>query len=391
MLPHNELDDLPIFKNYRVFQVSTHSHDRPIQPLKMWKEFEGTMHTDNVAIAPAEKYVFPPIRGPGKIINIWFTMMPGVRLPKGINPQDLLLKNGKLNLKYIFKHLPSFLTMIRRRIRYDFKPIAHKKLYLKIYFDDEKKPTVDCPLGDFFGTGFGHYKHYWSRYLNTTAGGYVCNFHMPFKNNAKVEIVNISETHGIIAFYGAITYLKYPSEDYLKNMGYFHCKYHEEHPTTKGKPFIFLDTLSDEFWGKEGRGHLVGLVLSGRPVKPKKNTYNYLEGNPKIYIDGEESPSIEYTGTEDIFHGAWYYVKGANRKETEFYTPYHGLNFISQNKRGTITHSLWARFTKCKTSQYRFFPEGIPFEKSIKVTLHHGEFDEVPAYYDGVAYWYQEH
>jgi hypothetical protein len=174
-------------------------------------------------------------------------------------------------------------------------------------------------------------------------------------------------------------------------MGYFHAKYHEEHPTKKGVPFLFLDTKEDEFLGKEGKGHLVGLVLSARPVYPKKNSFAYLEGNTKFYIDGEEEPSIEYTGTEDIFQSAWYYKKGKKRDETVFDSPYHGLNFISMNKRGELSRLLWAKHTKSKTSQYRFYPEGIPFNKSLKVTLHVGEFDEVPAFYDGVVYWYQEH
>ena len=64
---------------------------------------------------------------------------------------------------------------------------------------------------------------------------------------------------------------------------------------------------------------------------------------------------------------------------------------ISQNRMGAIRKTLWARFTKCKSSQYRFFPEGIPYNKNLRVILHHGEFDEVPTFYDGVVYWYQQH
>ncbi|MHA1146653.1 MAG: glycoside hydrolase family 172 protein [Promethearchaeota archaeon] len=391
MKTHTELDDLPIYKDYCVKQVSTHAHDKPIQAMGMWKEFAGTMHRDNVGIAPNGSYIFPEMEGPGKIINIWFTMTPAVPLPKGIDPQDFLMPEGKINKNYIRKHWKSFLNLVKHTIRHDSKPIIHKYLYLRIYFDDEEFPSVDCPIGDFFGTGFGEYKHYWSRYINTTAGGYTSNFHMPFKRKARVEIVNTSNTHGVIAFYGAITYAQYNSVDDIGNQAYFHCKYHEEHPTKEGEPFLFLDTMSKEFLGIEGRGHLVGLILSGRPVFPKKNGLNYLEGNTKFFIDGEREPSIEYTGTEDIFQGAWYYMKGIHRRETEFHTPYHGLNKISQNKRGSIIKTLYGRYTKCKTSQYRFFPEGIPFKKSLKVILHHGEFDEVITFYDGVVYWYQEH
>jgi len=394
---HTEFDDLPIFKDYEVFQVSTHAHDKPIQPFGMWKEFKGMMHRDNVPIAVNDKYIFPEMEGPGKIINIWFTMTPAVPFPSGKDPQEtmidpsgkrMLSKEGK---KIIRKNLKGFYKMVKRTVQHDEKPIVHKKVYLRIYFDDEKSPSVDCPLGDFFGTGFGKYQHYWSRYLNTTAGGYTCNFHMPFKKKARVEIVNTSKTHAVLAFYGAITCAKYKSPEPLKSMGYFNCKYVKEYPTKKGVPFLFLDTLDARFLGKEGPGHLVGLMLSGRPVYPKKHGFSYLEGNTKMNIDGEKDPSIEYTGTEDIFQGAWYYVKGVNRKETVFYSPYHGVNFISQNKRGTIAQVLWSKRTNCMSSQYRFFPEGIPFKKSLKIILHHGEFDEIPTYYDGVIYWYQAH
>lgn len=391
MKPHTEFDDLPVFKDYKVLQVSTHAHDKEIQAMGMWKEFAGTKHRDNVGIGADDKYVFPEMEGPGKIINMWFTMTPAVPIPKGVDIQEFLMPGGKLNMKFIRKHARSYLRMVKRVIRYDSKPIIHKKLYIRIYFDDEENPTVDCPLGDFFGTGFGRYKHYWSRYLNTTSGGYVCQFHMPYKKKARVEIVNTSQTHGVIAFYGALTYVKYDTVDAVKDMGYFHAAYHEEHPTKKGVPFLFLDTMEEEFWGKEGKGHLVGVILSGRPVYPKKNSFNYLEGNTEFFIDGETESSIEYTGTEDIFQGAWYYSKGIKRKETEFCTPYHGLNAISMNKRGAIAMALWSKHTKCKTCQYRFYPEGIPFYKSLKVTLNVGEFNEVPCFYDGVVYWYQEH
>lgn len=389
---HTEFDDLPVFKTYKVLQVSTHAHDKPIQPMGMWKEFAGTMHRDNIPIAVNDKYIFPQMEGPGKIINMWFTMTPAVPFPEGVDPQEFLQnEKGKLNKKYILKKGRSFLRMLRRTIRHDEKPIIHKKVHIRIYFDGEERPSVDCPIGDFFGTGFGKYKHYWSRYISTTAGGYICNFHMPFRKKARVEIVNTSKKFGVIAFYGAITYAKYDEPEQIDKMGYFHAKYVEEHPTTKGKPFTFLDTTEKKFLGKEGRGHLVGLLLSAAPLYPKKNGFSYLEGNTKIFIDGEEEPAIEYTGTEDIFQGAWYYMKGIKRKEKEFHSPYHGVNYISQNKRGAVAQALWAKHTECKSSQYRFFPEGIPYKKSLKVILHHGEFDEVPANYDGVVYWYQEH
>ena len=377
-----ELDELPRFKNYKILQVSTHGHDKPVHPVIVKKGFvePNTMHRDQLPIFTEDKLVFPEMEGPGKIVNIWFTFTPAIKFPPGKDPQEdvtSILKYG---------------SMVRKMISYKAKPIAHKFLRIQIYFDDEKKPSVDSPIGDFFGVGFGEYKHYVSRYLAMTAGGYVCQFHMPFKKAARLEIVNTSKTHAIPAFYGAITYAKYENEDAIKDCAYFHAQYYQEHPTIQGTPFLVLDTTILKFGGrKKGRGHFVGLVLSCKPIKSRKHQFSYLEGNTKMYIDGEKEPSIEYTGTEDIFQGAWYYVKGSARKKTEFCAPYHGLTVTSLNKRGVALGFLFAKLSEAKTSQYRFYPEGIPFNEKIKVRLHHGEFDEVPANYDCVAYWYQEH
>lgn len=378
-----ELDELPRFKNYKILQVSTHGHDKPIHPLAIRKgQAEPViMHRDQLPILVNDKIVFPEMRGPGKIVNIWFTFTPAVRYPAGKDPQEI-------PKKYLLRFLP----MVFKIIQHKHKPIAHRLVRIRIYFDNEKEPSVDSPIGDFFGVGFGEYKHYISRYLAITAGGYVCQFHMPFKKSARVEIVNTSKQYAIPAFYGAITYAKYESEDDIKNEGYFHAKYYQEHPTKEGEPFLILDTTLPHFGGRnKARGHFAGLVLSCQPLKPRKHQFSYLEGNTKMYIDGEIDPSIEYTGTEDIFQGAWYYIKSIHRKKTEFCAPYHGLTVRSLNKRGAALAFVLAKLSKAKSSQYRFYPEGIPFDERIRVILHHGEFDEVPAHYDCVAYWYQEH
>ena len=246
--------------------------------------------------------------------------------------------------------------------------------------DGHSKPFVNCPFGNFFGTGFGEYKHYMSRYLGMTCGGYICLFQMPFKKKARIEIVNTDKEHTIPALYGAITYAKYESEEDLKDVGYFRAKYNHEYPTTKDVPYTILDTSG-------GRGHFMGFTLNAIALR-KKDWFSYLEGNTKMFVDGEQT--LEYTGTEDIFQGAWYYIRGKNRKQAEFDTMYHGLTIKSTNKRQSLGEILLQRFIRNKTSQYRFFPEAIPFKNSLKVTLHHGEFDEIPANYDSVSYWYQE-
>lgn len=374
----DDIHGLPYLKDYTVKQVSTHGHDRPIPKVRMWRKFEGVMHRDNVAIPPRGEWAFDAMEGPGKIVNIWCTVMP----PVDFNPLDEA--KGGLSLKNILRNA----RQLWRVVPFHKFPYLLRGLWINIYFDDEAEPSVNAPIGDFFGVGFGEYKHYQSRYLMMTAGGYVCQFHMPFKKRARVVLVNKNRDWWIPAFYGAVTYLVYDDEDPLANQAYFHAQYRREYPTTEGEPYLILDTPT---MGRSDRpGHYVGVVLNTHAAH-RKNGFNYLEGNTKVWVDGEATQSLEYTGLEDYYQGAWYYMRTKNRKHTEFCAPYHGVTVISYNRWGSIVSNLFQRFKKCKVSQYRFHPEGIPFKRDIRVTSHHGEFDEVEGNYSSVAYWYQQH
>ncbi|MBD3229940.1 MAG: DUF2961 domain-containing protein [Candidatus Lokiarchaeota archaeon] len=369
-----ELENLPVFKKHRTYQVSTHAHDRVVADFGHLKEFamQGVKHRDHVPIGPKETFAFPEMVGPGVITNIWMTATPMIKVKKG------KMKEPKSLMKIIKKPL-----YLRKLNKYHKFPFLLKHVRIKIFFDNAKQPSVDAPFGVFFGSGFGEYKHFMSRYIGMTGGGYVSQFHMPFKKKARVEIVNPLEDRGIFAFFGAITYKKYKSQDPLENQGYFHAKYNAEKPTKEGVPYTILHL-------KNARGHFVGVVLNIKSLK-RNNGFLFLEGNTEMYIDGEKNPSIEFTGTEDLFQGAWYYVRPATRKKSEFYAPYHGLTIKSLNKWDTIMNYILSPKMRCKTSQYRFFPECIPFSKSFKCIIHHGEFDEVnPCNYDSVAYWYQD-
>ncbi len=373
-LDEDTLSGLAHLKDYRVGQVTTHGHDRPIPAvLSTWKEFAGTMHRDNVPIAPGESWAFDEIEGPGKIINIWCTVAP----PVDFNMLAEKITLGKLvrNWKHI-SALPAYHRF----------PYLLKNVWIKITFDGDSAPAVEAPLGDFFGVGFGEYKHFVSRYLMMTAGGYVCQFHMPFRKKARVEMVNKNPDLWVPAFYGAVTFLRYPDEAPLAGQAYFHARYREERPTTRLQPYLILDTA--EMGRKDQPGHFAGVVLSTEAVE-KKSGFMYLEGNTKMWVDGEGEQSLEYTGLEDYYQSAWYYVKTRDRAVTEFSAPFHGLTVKSLNRLGFIGSSLLANQVRTRVCQYRFHPEGIPFSKSIRITCHHGEFDEIAGNYSSVAYWYQ--
>ncbi|MFW9992203.1 MAG: glycoside hydrolase family 172 protein [Candidatus Odinarchaeota archaeon] len=345
----------PILQNYeelvftkditwRTRQVSTHGHDRIVDLNSFnpqWKPFHkrGVKHRDNVGIEPQGEYEFPIIEGPGCIVNIWFTFTP-------------------YNLRKLLKY---------------YRPWeARKKVKLRIFFDEEKYPSIDSPIGDFFGVGFGQYREYRSKYLEETSGGYVCRFPMPFKKQARVMISNTSDSQTIEAFYGAVTYRQYKS-GFPHEPFYFHARYREEIPTSPGIPYKLLDA--------KGEGFYAGCVLNQENIK-KRVGYRFLEGNTKIYVDGETNPSLEYTGTEDLFQGAWYYAGGT------FSAPYSGCTVHSWKKIG-IFRFLRGYTRTNRVSQYRFHEQDtIPFQKSLLVFTHHGEFDEIPANQSSVSYYY---
>ena len=134
----------------------------------------------------------------------------------------------------------------------------------------------------------------------------------------------------------------------------------------------------------------MGVVLNTESAD-KRAGFAYLEGNTKIWVDGETEQSLEYTGIEAYYQSGWYYVKTRNRAVTEFSADYHGLTVKSLNRMGMLGNLLGAGLLKTRVSQYRFHPEGIPFHQNVHITVHHGEFDEIASNFSSVAYWYQAH
>jgi len=330
-----DIGSLPSLEKHDIRQVSTHHNAGPKN------------HMDFVELDAQESYRFPLIEGPGIINCMWFTLSPYWRGITGI------LWNLYKFMKY------SQMDSI-------------KKVLIRVYFDDEKRPKVESPLGDFFGVGYGKYVHYHSKYLGMTSGGFLSYFPMPFRKFCQVEIVNTHPKYKIKNFYGAITYEKL--ETFPENFGYFYATYNEEIPCKKDIPYTILDT--------NGEGHFVGTTLNMQGYS--RGLWNgmllgmfFLEGNLNIFKDDDpdNKPSYECTGTEDYFLSGWYFNKN------KFYAPLHGV---------TVRTRRWdALFSRSRVTAYRFHEPPISFNKKIRVIIHHGEFDQVKSDYSSVAYYYK--
>ena len=230
-----------------------------------------------------------------------------------------------------------------------------RRILMRMYWDGEEDPSVDVPVGDFFGTGF-EYTHYTSLLVGMSSGGYYCYIPMPFSESAVIDVVNECEDD-VDLFYYHINYQKLDQVE--EDVGRFHAQWRREVPTILNRNYTILKA--------EGWGHYIGCNLN---MQGYKDNLSFLEGDEMMYVDGETFPSIYGTGTEDYFTSGWYFTTGT------FAGPLHGL-IIKDEKTARI-------------AAYRFhIHDCIPFQDSIKVTIEHGHANTVQADYSSVAYWYQ--
>ncbi len=294
-----------------------------------------------VEIPPGETYVLADIPGAGQIVRIWMTTM----------------------------NLPG--------TPYNF----HDYGLLRFYWDGEETPSVEVPFGAFFGVPWGKYVHYIAEPLSCTSGGYNCGFPMPFARGCRIEAVNQSPVPWPALFF-QIEYLEMKKQPSPLR---FHAQWRRENPTTHRVPYRLLEA--------QGEGNFAGMHLfmqnaekwlnpqvmaakykdTGSPMAaffPGMLGMGMLEGWERIYVDGEVTPSVTGTGTEDYFNSGFYFSTGT------YSAPYWGC---------TVRDYLNSR-----CAAYRFhIPAPIPFHSDLIVDIDHGYTNQVAGDYSSVAYWYQ--
>ncbi len=260
---------------------------------------------------------------------------------------------------------------------------AHRKIVLRMYWDGEQTPSVQAPLGDFFGIGHGITKNFVSAPLQMSpqdGQGMNSWWPMPYGNGARITVTNECDTVLILYYY--VDYETYDTlpEDMLR----FHAQWHRECPTA-GTP----DPQNEDhnawcFEGEnldgrnnylvlqaEGTGHYCGCNVNIHNLNPSGLWDWPGEGDDMIFIDGDTQPTINGTGTEDYVNMAWCPTQ-------EYNAPYHGLILGGRdNWKGKITY-------------YRYhIQDPVMFEKDIRVTIEHGHANHRSDDWSTTAYWYQ--
>ncbi len=290
-------------------------------------------NADFTFIKPNQKYVICDIKGAGIIKHIWMTIASS-------------------------------------------DPFYLRKAVIRMWWDDEPEPSVECPIGDFFGVGHAKAVNYWSMPLSMgpqDGKGFNCFFPMPFSKGAKIEVEN--ETDVEIVWYYYFDYEEHNELD--ADYGRFHVTWHRENPCegseknrepfyrknpTHEKDFVLLEA--------EGEGHYVGCHVDIHNLKVTDKHNWPGEGDDYIEIDDKET--ILYgTGTEDYFCTSWC--------PSQYYcSPYFGIPLPGGKN--------WSG----KISYYRYHIEDpIYFHKNIKVKVEHGHANQRSDDWSSTAYWYQ--
>jgi hypothetical protein len=250
----------------------------------------------------------------------------------------------------------------------DRSPEALRNMILRVYWDGSAVPSVEVPLGDFFGTAHGRTVEMQNAYTTMTLGrGFNCYFPMPFATHAKITVQNdMPDGRDMNAFFFQIDY---ELRDALPpNTGRFHAQFRRQNPTVERQDYVVLDNT-------EGPGLFLGCVIGVRALGPDW----WGEGEMKFYMDGDaDYPTICGTGTEDYFCAAW----GMGL----YQTPHHGCTLNLRNN--FFKHPL--------VSMYRFHArDPVYFRKSLKATIQQIGWRRPEGLFErsddwcSVAYWYQ--
>ncbi len=245
---------------------------------------------------------------------------------------------------------------------------------LRMYWDDEKSPSVEVPLGDFFAMGWDKYARISSLPICVNPGSAFNSYWpMPFRRKAKITVENLDDKPMTLFYQVDYALAPVPAD-----AAYFHAQFRRLNPL----PYKDVYTIVD---GIKGKGQYVGTYMAWGV----HNNGWWGEGEIKFYMDGDtEFPTINGTGTEDYFNGSYDFENQETRQYEPFTSPYSGL--VQVLKPDGLYQSQ-QRF-----GLYRWhIPDPIRFSSDLRMTIQAlgwqsgGRYLPLTDDIASVAFWYQ--
>lgn len=243
----------------------------------------------------------------------------------------------------------------------------------RIYWDGEKNPSVESPVGAFFGMAWNKYSHLNSLAMAVNPGSAFNSYWpMPFRKECKITMQNLTSKPMVLYYQ-----IDYAETAVDKDEAYFHAEYRRSN-ATKGSIHTILD-------GVKGKGQYVGTYLA---VQTNNDGW-WGEGEIKFYMDGDKDfPTINGTGLEDYFCGSYDFENQVTHQYQEFSGAYSGLHQVIK------PDGLYQ--SQQRFGMYRWhIMDPIRFDNDLKVTIQDlgwrsdGRYLAQRSQMISVAYWYQ--
>lgn len=241
-------------------------------------------------IAPGETVQLCDIEGPGTVRHIWLTT-----------------KHDPLNLR---------------------------ASVIRAYVEGQEHPSIECPLGDFFGFAHGKVMPYASaaHSVGPTAG---MNLWLPMPFAKRLKITFTNEGPKAVPLYYQVDYTL--GDKHADDVGRLHVLFNRENPTTEKRDFELLPQ-------RKNKGRYIGAVIGVRNLHPGQW---WGEGEIKVFMDGDtEHPTICGTGSEDYVGLAW------GIQQTPF-----TFNGCSLNHKDFVSMYRW------------HLPDPIAWQKEARITI----------------------
>ncbi len=246
-------------------------------------------------------------------------------------------------------------------------PYYARLLVLRARWDGESAPSIEVPIGDFFGVGHGLEADVDSLPVRVAGDGRARSsfWPMPFNESADVTLRNDSGRPALVFWTIDWTELAAKGAGLRTLHAHFRASARDRQLRQHKVAEI------------QGKGHYVGTVLSiwsGEEGWPG-------EGDDRFFIDGATTPALVGTGVEGYFDDAWGLRVGTG--------PFGGVTVWEGTGAG-------ARSTMCRWHVV----DPIAFEKGLAVTFERVGYairnkveqlvnDRNDAF-SSVAFWYQE-
>jgi len=288
---------------------------------------QGWKISPSVVIKPGQTFELADIAGPGTIQQIWMT-------PTG-------------NWRYSI---------------------------FRIYWDGQEQPSVECPVGDFFLSGWGRYAQVNSLPVCVNPGSAFNSYwEMPFRKHCRITLTNIADEQMVLYYQ-----VNYELDEVPESAAYFHAQWRRQNPLPYMQDYTILD-------GVRGKGHFVGTYLAWGV----NNSGWWGEGEIKFFMDGDkEFPTICGTGTEDYFCGSYNFENQVTHEYQVYSTPYAGLHQVLK------PDGLYR--SQMRFGMYRFhITDPVRFHQDLRVTIQalgwrtYGRYLPLQDDIASVAFWYQ--